>query len=83
MSDDLYSLSGAIISLNKKTQPAKQMAGLYNKHVDFRDFASIAKICLLFVYRDPPSVFTVSEFIGIFRDYKTLFAYTQFKISTR
>ena len=40
MLDDLYSLSGAIISLNKKTQPAKQMAGLYNKHVDFRDFAA-------------------------------------------
>ena len=33
----------------------------------------IAKICLLFVYRDPPSVFTVSEFIGIFRYCKTLF----------
>ena len=49
MSDGLYSLSEVIISLSKKTQPAKQMAGLYNKHVD---------------YRDPPSVQTVSEFIG-------------------
>ena len=49
MSDDLYSSSGAIISLNEKTQLAKQMAGLYNKHVDlfietrhlFRRFRSL------------------------------------------
>lgn len=41
MSDGLYSLSEAIISLSKKTQPAKQMAGLYNKHVDYRDPPSV------------------------------------------
>lgn len=41
MSDGLYSLSEVIISLSKKTQPAKQMAGLYNKHVDYRDPPSV------------------------------------------
>ena len=44
MSDDLYSLSGAIISLNEKTQPSKQMAGFYNKHVDFRE--NLPTVCL-------------------------------------